>query len=390
MSGITDLFADLAATSTNAYIDDPNKLINDATYHTYLLRHFLKGAPGVMSLQGGPQVAFQRLVDLPSLTVAYDDPLQEFDLQFPQFVRSGSYDWRFEATPMTWSDNEIALQVPRGLNSKERFVRLHGILESREQATATMMINYMEDSLYAPASTTTMRDGKKPNSINVFISEQAAGSRNDWSGTIGGIDPTDATQAWDNQRTTYDWIDGDTAGSDKSLFQAFDKMWHLVKYQKMPKYPGHSEEETPHVNFITTSSWGERAYKRALRASNDYLAGAASRQDPSYMDPRFVGVPVLYISTLDTAAIYPDASTGYVVEESADKNGPRFDFIDNRCLQMIFHEDRYFKKIPTDRNARQPMANTVWYDTYRQFVATSRRKLGRVAPSADISSSFPK
>jgi len=132
----------------------------------------------------------------------------------------------------------------------------------------------------------------------------------------------------------------------------------------------------------------------ALRQLNDQLV-AGSRQDPAYLNPLYAGVPVIYASRLDTAALYDsegkatgDASTGVVSEGTATVDvgsgvdvGPRFYWIDTDVLCKVFHDERYFSRKQPQPHPNQPFSHVMWVDCWHQLVCTERRKLGIISPA---------
>jgi hypothetical protein len=411
--GWTDVFADFAATTDDTYFDSPDKLINQATERSPLLGKFLKASGTAKIIKGGERMRFQTFFDEVNTAVDYGGPNPTLSISNPQIVTEGVADWRFSADHMAWTDHEIGLQVNTSMTREARYRRIRDLYAVKEQRLATSIIKHMEDHLFAvPDESMEGSAGSKPFSIPTFITENDSGqdphtSTTTWSTTLEGIDPS---ANWGNQVVFYDKSTGlnagngsagsygDVAATDaeaQALFAAFDEMMHLVQYNPLPMYEGQSEALN-NPNFIAASKAGRKAYMTALRQLNDQLV-AGSRQDPAYLNPLYAGVPVIYASRLDTAALYDsegkatgDASTGVVSEGTATADvssgvdvGPRFYWIDTDVLCKVFHDERYFSRKQPQPHPNQPFSHVMWVDCWHQLVCTERRKLGIISPQQD-------
>lgn len=402
--GWTDVFADFAATTDDTYFDSPDKLINQATERSPLLGKFLKSSGTAKIIKGGERMRFQTFFDEVNTAVDYGGPNPTLSISNPQIVTEGVADWRFTADHMAWTDHEIGLQVNTSMTREARYRRIRDLYKVKEQRLATSIIKHMEDQLFAaPLENMEGSAGSVPMSIPYFITENTsttagatptfAAALADARGTYPVILSNDSSAAkvedltptgeWTNQISAYTKPTTYSAEINAGeLFKAFDRMIHNVRYNPLPMYEGQSEPlNSP--NFIVTSKQGRIEYMRALRDSNDQLVGAGSRQDPSYMNPLYSGIPLIYAHTLDTAAIYADGAAGALETEATTADaGPRFYFIDTDVLCKVFHDERYFSRKQPQPHPNQPFSHVMWVDCWHQLVCTERRKLGIVAPAA--------
>jgi len=394
--GWTDVFADFAATTDDTYFDSPDKLINQATERSPLLGKFLKSSGTAKVIKGGERMRFQTFFDEVNTAVDYGGPNPTLSISNPQIVTEGVADWRFTADHMAWTDHEIGLQVNTSMTREARYRRIRDLYAVKEQRLATSIIKHMESHLFAlPDVTMEGTAGSKPFSIPAFVTENDSGGNPlitgaaNWNTTLMGIDP-DTYDEWNNQVVTYsrgaanmDIGDGETPNTDthaNTLFAAFDEMMHLVQFNPIPMYEGQSEPlNTP--EFIATSKYGRKSFMAALRQMNDQFV-TATRQDPAYMNPTYAGVPVIYASQLDTAAIYDDGASGVATETGATHDAPRFYWLDTDVLCKVFHDERYFSRKQPQPHPNQPFSHVMWVDSWHQLVCTERRKLGIITPIA--------
>lgn len=377
------VYGDYAITTDDGYFDDKSKLINQATDRSPLLGKFLKGAGADTVMQGGERLRMQTFFDEQNTAINYGGANPELAIKNPNIIVESVDDWRFTLDHMAWTDHEIGLQVNGGMTSEARHRTIHNIYKVKEQRCATSLIKKMEDELFATATATLMEGaaGSAPNSIAKYITEESDGLAPTWGGTtVQGLNPATET-GWDNQRATFSAYNSATVGT-QDLFAAFDQMQLLVRYQPLPKYEEFSERLN-NPSFIACSSLGMRRYKDSLRESNDLLV-AGGRQDPAYNSPHFSGIPLVYASTLDTAQLFDDGSSGVATEAAANVTGPRYWFMDTDVLFKVFHDERYFHKIKPQPSQNQPMAHVIWIDTWHNLICTERRKLGIVSPSTSL------
>lgn len=105
----------------------------------------------------------------------------------------------------------------------------------------------------------------------------------------------------------------------------------------------------------------------------------ASRSLPG---PQFHGIELVYMSDLDTAALYAGAAGSLVSEVSATLDGPRFFGVNGGYVLKAIHRDRYFYKKPPFSPSKQPYTHIMLVDIWHNNPARSRRRQFIVTPTA--------
>ncbi|KKM66522.1 hypothetical protein LCGC14_1480390, partial [marine sediment metagenome] len=85
----------------------------------------------------------------------------------------------------------------------------------------------------------------------------------------------------------------------------------------------------------------------------------------------YAGLPIEYISTLDTALI----NSGAVI--TADE--PWFFYLNLNYLYPIFHGTKYMSEEEPMRGQRQPFSYVVWSQTWYNLFMRSRQRQGLVS-----------
>lgn len=383
MAHFNEAALDFIATQGSTYIDSPTKLINEVTIQSPSLADFLRGAMGAKTIQGGKDIRFQRFAEETSLTQDYSSGLEKLPLPNPQVVSEGVEYWRFTTTPQVWPDELLDLEVSTSESMEARYRKIKDKMEVLDQVVFTDAIKKHEADLWRPANITMMNGAgaKQSLSIPVFVSEQAwatrIGAGGDWNGTnetIHGIDPaTDTT--YDNYRATY--------ASAAGLFGGMDDVLLSLHWKPMPFRPQVGEPDS-NYNKVYTNKFGKLLHMAQTRASNSDLLGGSNRSDAAYVSPLYAGMPVEYVSELDTSAAFPANGGGYTTMGAADLAGPRFFFLNTKYISKIWHSDRFFDKKRSATSLETPYANAIHIRTYHNMICTSRKRQGILSPSADI------
>lgn len=420
MPSITQ-FNDFMQSTGPAYLKSADAVINEAVKNNYVLSRLLKEKASETTVQGGTSIK-DVIVFTDSATYQKYQPNDTFTWTNPQVTDTISAPWRFSMDYMAWTDQEIEL------NEGDAKVIYKRVKRIKEMRMWTSMLNGMENDLWAsPYAMSGQMEtgGKEPYSLPSFITEtvnsdltfgERGGVPAGWGGsTILGINPT-IDPRWANQISFYARSLGDNDKSSvqaagqylghnanasiartvHSLFGAFDDMYLKVQY-KAPLTQGQYFEDT---NFqrqmILCSKEGINSYKRALRTANDMLLG--SRQDSSYNTPTFSGIPLEYCADLDTAAIFPAATSAVTDGTKSNRNsqtvtgastefgantvdkGPRYWFVNAAYVTPIMHSTRYMKKHDVMRHPNQPFSWVQPVDCWWNLFCNSRQRHGIVAP----------
>jgi hypothetical protein len=404
-----------------SYLKSADAVINEAVKNNYVLSRLLKEKSNETTVQGGTSIKDVIVFDDASTYQKYL-PNDTFTWSNPQVTDTITAPWRFSMDHMSWTDQEIEL------NEGDAKVMYKRVKRIKEMRMWTSMLNGMENDLWA----TTFGNygnmetgGKEPYSLPAFITEtvnsnltlgERGGVPAGWTNVLG-IDPT-VDARWSNQISFYDRAAAVTAGANVqaaaqygssgynnnntvarsvySLFGAFDDMFLKVQFKSPLTQKQYFDETNFNRQMILCSKEGINFYKRALRASNNMLV---SQQDSAYNTPTFSGIPVEYCANMDTAAIYPAASSA-VTDSKAGRNsqtvagtntefntltidkGARFFFVNGQYITPIYHSTRYMKKHDVMRHPNQPFSWVQPVDCWWNVFCNSRQRHGIVAPIA--------
>ena len=397
MASALSTFADFVASTGPAYLTSAEDVVNEACKNNYILRRFLRGKGPSEVIQGGATIKDTILFDEEN-TAQYYQPNETFTWQNPQVLTSWEIQWRFLADHMSWTDQEIELNVGGGMTKSARHQVFKKLKRTKEQRLWTSILNKMEDQLFAVPQTADQETstGLQPYSLPAFINENTNGlfykdavetGKTAWT-TVQGIDPTTYSK-WAPQAKTYTRVDPTNAGS---LFVAMDKMFLDVQFIPPPTQQEYFDDPKLNAMFIACSKRGQTAYQQMLRQAQDTFV-TSSRQDPAYMKPMYSGIALEYVSNLDTAALY-QAETGtnpYRTELAGgggatlvEDAGPRYYFINANYLKPVFHTTRYMAKKTPMSHPNQPFTTVAPVDCWYNIVCRSRQRQGIVSPSGDV------
>ncbi len=384
MGSALETFTDFVKSTGPAFLKGPEDVINEAVKNTYVLPRFITGKDMSEMIQGGAEIKDDILFDEDSSYEHYQ-PNAEFTYRNPQVLTQWSIPWRFVKNEMVWTDHEIGLNTGE-LSQKSRFHKFKTLKRTKEQNLWAGMMNGLEDDLWAAPDNATMESttGTKPYSIPTFVNEETNTVPQGFT-TLQGINPANEAK-WRNQVESYNAAPDATTSEVWVGFKAFSKMFYQVRFDRLPKQPELSEPVTV-PNFIACSLNGISQYEVALRVSQDTFV-TTGRQDPAYNHPRYRGIDVVYVSNLDTAAVFPTGSGGSLSTETdtagTTNAGPRYYFINGEYMKSVIHNERWFHKLDPFSPSRQPFTKIMIVDLWYNFVCRSRRRHGIVNPSADI------
>jgi hypothetical protein len=392
MGSALSTFNDFVDTTGPSFLTSARGIVNEAVKNTYLLSRFLRGRPDAHILKGGRVIRDTLLLDEDSTAENYL-PNQTFTWRNPQVVENWEGNWRFTTDHMSWTDQEIILNINDGMSKQARHQAYKNMKWVKEQRLWTSILNFMEDKLTAVPDTAEMETetGTDQYSLFSFINEWDNGQYGEDAGgvpagttpwtTIQGLNPTTSGFAkWAPAQVTYD--QGDLVTTGTQVEEAFDEMFQDVKFVPPPTRQEYFENENMSGQFIITSKVGITWYQKRLRESQDQFV-TTGRQDPAYINPQYAGIDVLRISNLDDKAIYPDSTVTNTPVTEGDAGagvGPRYYWVNARYLCPVYHTERYYTQHPTMRHPNQPYTTIKTCDTWWNMVARSRQRHGVVYP----------
>ena len=394
-----DVFNDFMLSTGPSFLTGPEDIVNDAVKNTYILARFIYGKTMSEMIQGGNSIKDNIFLAADSNATNYKVNA-EFNYRNPQVLSQWSIPWRFTKDEMVWTDHEIELNVGE-LGSGARHHRFKTLKNSKEQNLYTGFIKFIDDQFYAPSDVAEMEasDGEIPYALTCFITENGATltpnttqfgtvplngpDATAWT-TVMGINPTTKPN-WRNVVEVYGTIGpvtGDTGtNANTHLFRALSRAYFRVRFDRVPKYPQVSDP-TSVPTFMPASLWGLGLYESALRVGQDTWVG---KQDPAFAGPQFRGIELVYVSDLDTAAIFPGTAGALATESgSAVNDGPRYWGVNGTYMLKVLHRNRYFYKKAPFSPSKQPYTHIMITDLWHNNVCRSRRRQFIVVPAAAI------
>lgn len=393
-----DVFTDFVLSTGPAFLTGPEDIVNDAVKNTYTLPRFIFGKTMREMVQGGNSVKDNIFLGVDSNSANYK-PNAEFNYRNPQVLSQWSIPWRFTKDEMVWTDHEIGLNVGE-MSQGARIQKFKDIKYSKEMNLYTGLLKFIDDQFWAGPDVAEMEasDGETPYTLNAFITENGSADLPNtaqfgtvplngpdataWT-TVMGIAPASKPN-WRNAVELYGVVgplSGDTGSNATThLFRAMSRGYFRVRFDQVPKYPRISDPASV-PSFYATSLWGVGIYESALRQGQDTFVWTG-RQDPAFGSPTFRGVEIVYISDLDTAALYAGAAGALATEVTATLNGPRYYGINGQFMLKTIHRDRYFYKKAPFSPSKQPYTHIMIVDMWHNNVCRSRRRHVQVSPSA--------
>lgn len=378
-------FNDFMKVTGPRYLTSAEEVINEAVKNTYILGRFLKGKGMDVSIQGGKTINDSIMFD-ESSTYDHYKPNATFSWSNPQVITDLEINWRFSVDHMSWTDQEVELNVSEGLSRDAQKVAYKRLKRTKEMRLWTSFLNGMEADLWKQAngnaSEMETSTGSLPYSIPSFISEHDGTTGTTyvpWASdtTIMGVNPANESK-WRNQVSRYDYDDPDDSDGDQDgLLDKFDEMFLKVKFTPPATKAEYFEKDALNRQFICCSREGINLYKRMLRDANDTLV---NKQDPAYNMPQYSGIDLVYVATLDTATINGTTPSG--TESGATPDGPRFWWLNGNYMTPVYHARRYMEKHDPMRHPNQPFTTVQPVDCWWNLFCNSRQRQGIICPQA--------
>ena len=374
MASALSTFTDFIDTTGPSFLTSAEDVVNEACKNNYLLRRFLRGQGPSETVQGGSSIKDTIMFDEES-TFQYYEPNQTFTWENPQVVENWEIQWRFCVDHMAYTDAEVELNVGTGMSRAARHTAYKRLKRIKEQRLWTSILNGMEDALFSIPSNSAMEatTGTKPYSIPAFLNEETNGLYSGFT-SVQGLAPATYSK-WVPQQKTYGSTDVDNADN---IISKMDELFLDVQFTPPPSHQEYFDDPSLNAMFIGCSKAGQRIYTQLLRSSQDTFV-TASRQDPAYQSPKYAGIDLVHAPKLDEYAGY---TGGDGTELGADKQGPRYYFINGNYMKFVFHTTRYMYQHPAMRHPNQPFTTIVPVDSWYNFVCRSRQRQGILSPTA--------
>jgi len=386
-------FGDFILSTTTAYLRGPKVVIREAVENTYLFGDLMVGAGMRDILQGGAKISDSLALADPGLAQTYGSGDDEFNWRNPQTLTEWSVEWRYALTHFAWTDQERGLQGTGEMTQRARFKKFKDIYDNKVGMAYQSLYNLLESLLWALPITEDMESasGEKPYSIPAFVNEQTNGmfhndddnandtpSAGNEFATVEGISP-ETNARWRPVQQTYNSL---LAADPDNLMEGMDKMMLALTYKPFRGGRDYFERSMKSKQMICCSNLGWRSLVAIMRKSQDLFV-TQGRQDAAYAEPTFAGIPVMFTSALDDAALYNLANVG-TTESLATLNGPRYYWLDAEYIRPVFHRDRFIKQHTVKEHPNQPFTKIVPIDVWYNLVCRSRQRLGILSPLAAV------
>ncbi len=361
-------FADFLVATKTTKITSATEILNDAVKNTYLLSDMLRGRGYTEFIKTGSRIKDTiRLTDAGSFE--FYQPNATFNPMDRDTLTDVTEDWRFAKTDFGFNDETITLNEG---NPEDIYVDLK---QKYRMDASTDMMNGIEDALWATPNISTMESGTGTSppaySIPVFATEDGQTFNAAWNGTVMGVTPATEPR-WRNKVESYD--SANKADEENGILAAFDKMYLDVKFESPDSASEYFENDRLRYMKILTNRDGHTSYKRLLRGGNDQFGAGPS--DPEYNNPRYSGIPIKYISSLDTALLDPATGAAW------PSGKPRYFWINCMYVFPIFHSLGYLEQIgPIPGGIQQPFSHAVYFRTWYNLFCRSRQRQGIVIPA---------
>jgi hypothetical protein len=365
--------------TTPSWASGPYKRANETTRKQYTRTYVIAGKGIERLVRGGVNIQDQIFLTLKPQFRRHG-PNPTFDgYEEPQTGVMWTVPWSMGTTPIAWNEHSLAANQEAN-DDDDRAVKIKDYIWGQYQNAYTDLCNQEEDEYWATPNYLTMEalvatGTRVPYSLPVFNNEfdnglpYGFGTAGGGTGKVMQLSRVDEVN-WRPQRLGYTYVYATDGGS--TIFPAFKQMMQLGSFDPLPM----NEEYGPQSvspDFITTSHWGGRLVDAAMRKNQDAFRGFGPTvgRDAAYSKLQFMGVPIVELEKLNTAALYPgsgaeDGSDTFVPEtgtvsytDSASvvhKNGPRFQAWHNEDLHSVWRKGFHREMSPAFTPSNQPYA----------------------------------
>jgi len=397
MAGSTiQAFTDFVDITGPTTLTEPGTFVNEAVNRTNLIRRFMKGKGLNEVCQGGDKIQDFLMTD-ESSTFEFYQTNADFTPRNPQVMQQWEVDWRFAKDECAWTKPEVILNSPAGATRASQKIAYKRFWDKIQARMWTSYWKGMEASLWTLPKKSEMGEGvataTRSYSIPYHINEETSGlianhaTATDNFTTKQTLTPaaTGAGAKLVPQQETYLQAPPSDMANDWDLWTAMDNAYLKAQFEQLPDHAQYSEPKS-HPHFIATDLEGYSNYQQGARAAQNVWREAYN--DPHYKTLYYAGMEVIYVSSLDQAALYPTATTGYVAQDSgtAANIGPRYYGINGEYLLPVWHSSVYADMTPTMSHPRQPFSYVKYVDTWFNLPCRSWQRQFIVSPANGVTS----
>lgn len=360
-------YTDFLLSMKSHRISSPKDILNEVPRNTYIMRELLNSTPPKKMLRGSRAIQDDIMLDGTS-TFRFYLPHPTFTPQDQDVLSTIAVGWRFAVTHYGYSDELIGLSEG---DTEDVFV---DYALSKKQAAATDMWEGMENAVWADPDFGGMESGTGLNppaySFLAMVNERTNGLAPGWT-TKMGVNPALKNGRWTPSQVAYDaanWQDDETG-----LLAAMDEEFIRLQYKSPQAGSPYFEDDDIRKMKIYTNLRGVKRHKAAMRAGNDNYS---PRNDTGYPTGHHSGVPIDYITALDTANADLTAGTPW----AADR--PRYLFLNLKYIYLCFHRMGYMQQVgPKDGGMHTPFSHAVFFRNWYNLFFRSMKRHGIVYPA---------
>lgn len=302
--------------------------------------------------------------------------------------------WRIQRTHIAWDERIRKLNAGGSAGSEGGFQTFKRMRDMDMQEMYTDLHNFIDDNLWRLPNFTEMTTaaGTQPYSIPSLINEHADGlttalcdgSATLWTSKLGIAGTTTGFSNFAAQRFTYNNMN---VASNTNLIAAFDTALFALNFTPPPTNKQYFDDESgmlPSQVFIACSPAGAAKLKQLCRNSQDRWSNPL---DAYGGRETYNGVPVVPVSALTTAAIFPTGSSGAAGLDSVTTNsnaGARYYLINSNDIDIFYHDEMFMTPSEVQSEYGNPSRKAIFYETFSNMWARALRTSGIIYPTANI------
>lgn len=354
----------------------PDEILNELTKQKYLIGKLSRDA-GALAVAGGSELRDTVKISAYSNARTY----RPGETRNPSRGDSDKVivsPWRLHET------DRLVTEAEMQTNKGDQFAKFKNLEKSVKVDLWTDLCNYMETQLWAVPNATNMESltiqPGQMYSIPVFITESGRRPPS-WTTTIQQLDPTTETN-WQNAVATYDSANPDSATD--GIFAAFDDAMAQIDFEAPQGFEDYMANDDLNGLVICTNRDGYNLYQALCRSANNVTR--AGPYDPSIGRPNWNGVPIRYVSALDTSQLDETGAVvgtaeGTYASQAYPAGKPRYFIINTKFAKLWYHPDHLWNEVEKDggMQARDVMAH--FLECWANLFFRSRRRHAIVRPA---------
>lgn len=410
----TTLFADLIAAAGDISVTNPRAVRNAAISKRHIWALSSRGKTFQSTIDGGPNITGRiRLKN--KLSAQFYSSGSPLTATRSNTLSTFTMPWQKMAVDASWDDEEVVLNGSSAYNESYVMAKYADMIDNIMGGAAIDLAEGIEGALSALPNPTTMEGSNATAPMSLFT------TINDHFGTAGGTNgnfysaaagaafttvmgitnTTSDKLRWRQQISAYNnsWIGSEASASagGRNIVAAMDEMFDKLNWVPPPSsaMKGNSTamwEENHWPNLVALVSMrGKQIIQSVARAQGDRWQDAGVSEVSKgpggpLGTPVFGGMEIIYAPFMDDGTYYlsdyTSASPTATTEFSGQGKGPRVLMLNLQDYTTTFHMDKYFQKTDARQYDQQPFSNTIWYDTYFNFVNKARWSSGIIAPGS--------